>query len=112
MKKLEIIIKPEKLDDLKSLLNAYDVNGINIVNVMGYGSQKGVIKKYRGAEYRVDLLPKVKVETVVEDELADRLIDKLVEETDAEEVGGGKIFVMDVQDAVRMRTGEHGTSAL
>ena len=74
MKKLEIIIKPEKLDDLKSILRENDVNGLNIVNVMGYGNQKGVIKKYRGAEYRVDLLPMVKVETVVTDELADELV--------------------------------------
>ncbi|MBO4981290.1 MAG: P-II family nitrogen regulator [Lachnospiraceae bacterium] len=112
MKKLEIIIKPEKLDDLKALLSENEVNGLNIVNVMGYGSQKGVIKKYRGAEYRVDLLPKVKVETVVEDERADALIDKIVGAINTGNVGDGKIFVLDVQDAVRIRTGERGNEAL
>ncbi len=65
MKKLEIIIKPEKLEDLKEVLDTEEVNGLNIVNIMGYGNQKGIVKKYRGAEYRVNLLPKIKVETVV-----------------------------------------------
>jgi nitrogen regulatory protein P-II 1 len=112
MKKLEIIIKPEKLDELKNLLSENAVNGLNIVNVMGYGNQKGVIKKYRGAEYRVDLLPKVKVETVVDDESADALIDKIVAAINTGNAGDGKIFVMDVQDAIRIRTGERGQEAL
>lgn len=112
MKKLEIIIKPEKLDDLKAILSNNDVNGLNIVNVMGYGNQKGVVKTYRGAEYRVDLLPKVKVETVVADELAEKLVDKIVDEINTGNYGDGKIFVYEVQDAVRIRTGEHGTEAL
>jgi nitrogen regulatory protein P-II 1 len=112
MKKLEIIIKPEKLDELKNLLSNNAVNGLNIVNVMGYGNQKGVIKKYRGAEYRVDLLPKVKVETVVEDDAAEALIDKIVEAINTGNAGDGKIFVMDVQDAIRIRTGERGQEAL
>lgn len=112
MKKLEIIIKPEKLDDLKALLSENEVNGLNIVNVMGYGSQKGVIKKYRGAEYRVDLLPKVKVETVVSDEAADVLVDKIVKTINTGNVGDGKIFILDVQDAIRIRTGERGHEAL
>lgn len=112
MKKLEIIIKPEKLDDLKSILNKNQVNGMNIVNVMGYGNQKGVLKKYRGAEYRVDLLPKVKVETVVDDEMAEKLVDEVVEKINTGNYGDGKIFVLDVQDAVRIRTGERGKEAL
>lgn len=112
MKKLEIIIKPEKLDDLKSILSEYPVNGLNIANVMGYGNQKGVIKKYRGAEYKVDLLPKVKVETVVEDEDAEGLIDRIVDSINTGNMGDGKIFVLDVQDAVRIRTGERGHEAL
>lgn len=112
MKKLEIIIKPEKLEDLKALLEASDVNGLNIVNIMGYGNQKGIVKKYRGAEYRVNLLPKIKVETVVADELADQLVDKIVSEITTGNYGDGKIFVYDVQDAVRIRTGEHGQDAL
>lgn len=112
MKKLEIIIKPEKLDDLKAILNKNQVNGMNIVNVMGFGNQKGVIKKYRGAEYRVDMLPKVKVETVVDDELAEKLVDEIVEKINTGNYGDGKIFVLDVQDAVRIRTGERGKGAL
>lgn len=112
MKKLEIIIKPEKLDDLKSILNKNQVNGMNIVNVMGFGNQKGVLKKYRGAEYRVDLLPKVKVETVVDDEMAEKLVDEVVEKINTGNYGDGKIFVLDVQDAVRIRTGERGKEAL
>ena len=80
MKKLEIIIKPEKLEDLKEVLDTEEVNGLNIVNIMGYGNQKGIVKKYRGAEYRVNLLPKIKVETVVAKENADKLIDKIVKE--------------------------------
>ena len=112
MKKLEIIIKPEKLEDLKELLDTEEVNGLNIVNIMGCGNQKGIVKKYRGAEYRVNLLPKIKVETVVAREHADKRIDKIVKEINTGSIGDGKIFVYDVADAVRIRTGEHGTDAL
>lgn len=112
MKKLEIIIKPEKLEDLKAVLDACSVNGLNIVNIMGYGNQKGIIKKYRGAEYRVNMLPKIKVETVVEDESADQVIEMVVNEIKTGNYGDGKIFVMDVVDAVRIRTGERGSEAL
>lgn len=112
MKKLEIIIKPEKLEDLKTVLDENAVNGLNIVNVMGYGNQKGIVKKYRGAEYMVNLLPKVKVETVVPDEMADALLDKVVKEINTGNYGDGKIFVYEVEDAVRIRTGERGTDAL
>jgi nitrogen regulatory protein P-II 1 len=112
MKKLEIIIKPEKLDALKQLLDEYGVQGMNIVNIMGYGNQKGVVKRYRGAEYKVDLLPKVKVETVVDDSEADKLVESIVKEINTGAYGDGKIFVMEVQDAVRIRTGERGKQAL
>ena len=112
MKKLEIIIKPEKLEDLKEVLDSCEVNGMNIVNSMGYGNQKGIIKNYRSSEYAVNLLPKVKVETVVTDEVAPTLIDKIVKEINTGHFGDGKIFVYDVEDAVRIRTGEHGTDAL
>ena len=112
MKKLEIIIKPEKLEDLKDVLDTEEVNGLNIVNSMGYGNQKGIIKNYRGAEYSVNLLPKIKVETVVADEVAPKLIDKIVDEINTGHFGDGKIFVYDVEDAIRIRTGEHGTKAL
>ena len=112
MKKLEIIIKPEKLEDLKEVLDTEEVNGLNIVNIMGYGNQKGIVKKYRGAEYRVNLLPKSKVETVVAKENSDKLIDKIVKEINTGNIGDGKIFVYDVADAVRIRTGERGKEAL
>lgn len=112
MKKLEIIIKPEKLEDLKAILDDCEVNGLNIVNTMGYGNQKGIVKKYRGAEYKVNLLPKIKVETVVAEESAEELIDKIVKEINTGNYGDGKIFVYDVEDAVRIRTGERGESAL
>lgn len=112
MKKLEIIIKPEKLEDLKALLDAAEVNGLNIVNVMGYGNQKGVLKIYRGAEYRVNLLPKVKVETVVPNEKAEGLVDQIVKEINTGNFGDGKIFVYEVEDAIRIRTGERGKDAL
>ena len=90
MKKLEIIIRPEKLEES-------NVNGLNIANIMGYGNQKGVVKRYRGAEYRVNLLPKIKVETVVSDEVSEALIDKIVKEINTGNYGDGKIFVYDVQ---------------
>lgn len=112
MKKLEIIIKPEKLEDLKAVLDDSEVNGLNIVNIQGYGNQKGIVKKYRGAEYRVNLLQKVKVETVVPDDKAEKLISKIVAEINTGNYGDGKIFVYEVQDAIRIRTGEHGEEAL
>ena len=112
MKKLEIIIQPEKLEALKAILDASNVSGIMISNIMGYGNQKGIIKNYRGASYNVTLLPKIKVETVVSDEVAPGLIDKVVDEINTGNFGDGKIFVYDVEDAVRIRTGEHGDKAL
>ena len=112
LKKLEIIIKPEKLEDLKAIFNESEVNGLNIVNTMGYGNQKGIVKQYRGEEYKIEMLPKIKVETVVADEEADALIERVVNEIKTGNYGDGKIFVMDVQDAIRIRTGEHGNEAL
>ncbi len=112
MKKLEIIIQPEKLEDLKSILDENSVNGLMISNVMGYGNQKGHKKVYRGAEYNVNLLPKVKVETVIEPDAAEALIEKIVSEIRTGRYGDGKIFVYEVEDAVRIRTGERGADAL
>lgn len=112
MKKLEIIVRPEKLEDLRAVLDESEVNGLNIVNIMGYGNQKGVVKKYRGAEYTVNLLPKIKVETVVVAEVAEDLINKIEKEIKTGNFGDGKIFIYDVEDAVRIRTGERGTDAL
>ena len=112
MKKLEIIIKPEKLEDLKDVLSTCEVSGLNIVNSMGYGNQKGIIKTYRGASYNVTLLPKIKVETVVSDAAAPKLIDQIVDEINTGNFGDGKIFIYDVEDAVRIRNGERGEEDL
>mgnify|MGYP002926609088 FL=1 len=109
---MEIIIRPEKLEDLKAILEESNVNGLNIANIMGYGNQKGVVKRYRGAEYRVNLLPKIKVETVVSDEVSEALIDKIVKEINTGNYGDGKIFVYDVEDVVKVRTRETGYDAL
>lgn len=112
MKKLEIIIQPEKLEDLKSILDETSANGLMITNIMGYGNQKGHKKVYRGAEYNVNLLPKVKVESVVEEAVAEAIIEKVVAEIRTGTYGDGKIFVYEVRDAVRIRTGERGAGAL
>jgi len=112
MKKLEIIIKAEKLEDLKAVLDAGNCSGVMISNIMGYGNQKGHNRLYRGAEYSINLLPKVRVETVVTAEEADPLIDTIVKEINTGNYGDGKIFIYDVQDAVRIRTGERGEEAL
>jgi nitrogen regulatory protein P-II 1 len=112
MKKLEIIIKPEKLEDLKVVLDESKANGIMITNIMGYGNQKGYKQIYRGTEYSVNLLPKIKVETVVPTELAEKIIERVVKEINTGNYGDGKIFIHDVEDAVRIRTGERGYDAL
>ncbi|MDO4330299.1 MAG: P-II family nitrogen regulator [Lachnospiraceae bacterium] len=112
MKKLEIVIRPEKLESLKKILEGCKANGIMISNVMGYGNQKGYTQMYRGTSYVVNLLPKVKVETVVSEDIADVIIDQVVKEINTGTYGDGKIFVYDVQDVIRIRTGEHGEQAL
>ncbi len=112
MKKLEIVIKPEKLEDLKGILEGCGASGIMISNIMGYGNQKGYKQMYRGTEYTVNLLPKVKVETVVGEETAEEIVDLVVKNITTGNYGDGKIFIYDVQDAVRIRTGERGEAAL
>lgn len=112
MKKLEVVVKPEKLEDLKEILDECHATGLMITNIMGYGNQKGYKQLYRGTEYKVNLLPKVKVETVVEDPTAVAIIDKVVDRINTGNYGDGKIFVYDVEDAVRIRTGERGANAL
>ncbi|HAU87226.1 MAG TPA: transcriptional regulator [Lachnospiraceae bacterium] len=112
MKKLEIIIKPEKLEDLKSILDESKANGIMITNIMGYGNQKGYKQVYRGTEFNVNLLPKVKVETVIDDDVAEQIVTKVVANINTGNYGDGKIFIYDVEDAVRIRTGERGENAL
>lgn len=112
MKKLEIIIKPEKLEDLKGTLDNCGAHGLMISNIMGYGTQKGYTQMYRGTKYTVNLLPKVKVETVVTEEIVEAIISKVTEQITTGNYGDGKIFVYDVEDAVRIRTGERGDEAL
>jgi nitrogen regulatory protein P-II 1 len=112
MKKLEIIIKPEKLDDLKNILDESKANGIMITNIMGYGNQKGYKQIYRGTEYSVNLLPKIKVETVVATEISEKIVERVLKEINTGNYGDGKIFIYDIEDVVRIRTGERGHSAL
>ena len=112
MKKLEIIIKPEKLETVKGILEAQKVSGLMITHIMGFGKQKGYTQKYRGNEMNVNLLPKVKVETVVSDDAASKICDIIVKEVNTGEYGDGKIFVFPVEDAIRIRTGERGEKAI
>jgi len=112
MKKLEIIIKPEKLEELKTILEESNANGLMITNIMGYGKQKGHKQIYRGTEFTVNLLPKIKVESVVPADVAEIIIEKVLERINTGNFGDGKIFIYDVDDVVRIRTGERGRGAL
>ena len=112
MKKLEIIIRPERLEDLKQILEESKANGLMITNIMGYGKQKGYTNIYRGTECHVNLLPKVKVETVVSTDIAVVIIEKALKEINTGNYGDGKIFIYEVEDVVRIRTGERGQDAL
>jgi nitrogen regulatory protein P-II 1 len=112
MKKLEFIIKPEKLEDLKEVLNELDIKGMTVTMVSGCGLQKGKREVYRGVVYNINLLPKVKIETVVRDEQADTLADTIIKRLRTGNIGDGKIFIYDVADAIRIRTGEHGLDAI
>jgi nitrogen regulatory protein P-II 1 len=112
MKHVEMIIRPEKLEDLKAVLNALSIHGMTVTMVSGCGKQKGRVKVYRGTEFSINLIPKVKVETVVKDEVVDELIGKVLTEIQTGEIGDGKIFVTNVEQAVRIRTGETGSDAI
>ncbi|MBW1698638.1 MAG: P-II family nitrogen regulator [Deltaproteobacteria bacterium] len=112
MKKIEAIIKPFKLDDVKEALNEIGIQGMTISEVKGYGRQKGHKEIYRGAEYVVDFIPKVKIEIVVETERADAVVDKIQAAANTGKIGDGKIFVLPVETAVRVRTGERGKDAI
>ena len=112
MKKIEAIIKPFKLDDAKEALNAVGVQGITVSEVKGFGRQKGHTELYRGAEYQVDFLPKIKLEVVVVDELAEKVELALIESCQTGKIGDGKIFVQSIDTAVRIRTDERGDSAI
>ena len=112
MKKVEAIIKPFKLDDAKQALGQIGVQGMSVSEVKGFGRQKGHSELYRGAEYVVDFLPKVKLEVVVADELVEKVTVALTESCRTGKIGDGKIFVLPVEEAVRIRTGEKGDTAL
>ena len=112
MKKVEAVIKPFKLEEVKDALNAAGVSGMTVSEVKGYGRQKGHVELYRGAEYEVSFVPKVKVELVVADGIAEKVISVIEETARTGKIGDGKIFVSDVGEAVRIRTGERGETAL
>lgn len=112
MKKVEAIIKPFKLDDVKDRLGEIGVQGITVLEVKGFGRQKGHTELYRGAEYVVDFLPKIKIEVVVPDDMVEDVIEAVVEAAHTGRIGDGKVFVVPVEDAVRIRTGERGDRAL
>ena len=112
MKKIEAIIKPFKLDDVREALSEAGVSGLTVTEVKGFGRQKGHTELYRGAEYVVDFLPKVKIELVVADEMLDRCVETIVAAARTGKIGDGKIFVTTVEQVVRIRTGERGADAI
>jgi nitrogen regulatory protein P-II 1 len=112
MKKIEAVIKPFKLDEVKESLHEVGLQGITVVEAKGFGRQKGHTELYRGAEYVVDFLPKVKIEVVCSDDLVERAVEAIVNAARTGRIGDGKIFVTDVLEVVRIRTGERGEQAL
>ncbi|HTW51352.1 MAG TPA: P-II family nitrogen regulator [Bradyrhizobium sp.] len=112
MKKIEAIIKPFKLDEVKDALHAVGVTGMTVSEVKGFGRQNGHTEIYRGAEYVIDFLPKIKVEVVLDDGLVERAVNAIQDAARTEKIGDGKIFVTSVAHAIRIRTGEHGPDAV
>jgi nitrogen regulatory protein P-II 1 len=112
MKKVEAIIKPFKLEEVKEALNTLGIQGMTVSEVKGFGRQKGHTELYRGAEYIVDFLPKVKIEVVVKDEILEKVLDAVTEAAKTGRIGDGKIFVIPVEDTIRIRTGETGEEAI
>jgi len=112
MKKIEAIIKPFKLDDVKEALNEIGIQGMTVSEVKGYGRQKGHKEIYRGAEYVVDFIPKIKIEIVLDTDLVDQVVEKIREAANTGKIGDGKIFVLPVEQAMRVRTGETGIDAI
>lgn len=112
MKRIEAIIRPGKLDEVKNALSTYGVNGLTVTQVIGCGKQKGHTQVYRGVEYAVHLIPKVKLEIVVKDEAVDEIIKIIAQEARTGEIGDGKIFVSNVENAVTIRTGAAGENAI
>jgi nitrogen regulatory protein PII len=112
MKKIEAIVKPFKLDDVKEALNEIGIQGMTISEVKGYGRQKGHKEIYRGAEYVVDFIPKVKIEIIVDSERADQVVETIQNAANTGKIGDGKIFIFSVEDVIRVRTGEKGKDAI
>ena len=112
MKLVKAIIKPFKLDDVREALSEIGIQGITVSEVKGFGRQKGHTELYRGAEYKVDFLPKVKLETAVSDDIVDKVITTIKDAANTGKIGDGKIFVLPIEQAVRIRTGESGDEAL
>ena len=112
MKKIEAIIKPFKLDEVKDQLNEKGAFGITVIEVKGYGRQKGHTELYRGAEYTVDFLPKIKLEIIVKDDQLDEIIKVITQAAQTGKIGDGKIFVSDLEDVIRIRTEERGEDAI
>ncbi|MCP4878567.1 MAG: P-II family nitrogen regulator [Gammaproteobacteria bacterium] len=112
MKIVSAVIKPFRLDDVRSALSDIGINGLTVYEVKGFGRQKGHTELYRGAEYVVDYIPKVKIEVAIDDDLVDQVIDSIIEAARTGKIGDGKIFVTNLENVVRIRTGESGSSAL
>jgi nitrogen regulatory protein P-II 1 len=112
MKKIEAIIKPFKLDEVKDALNAIGIKGMTVSEVKGYGRQKGHTEIYRGAEYVVDFIPKIKLDIIVADEMVDQVINAIIDKSRTGKIGDGKIFVLPVEQVIRVRTGETGSEAI
>jgi nitrogen regulatory protein P-II 1 len=112
MKKIEAIIKPFKLDEVKNALHEVGVTGMTVTEVKGFGRQKGHTEVYRGAEYMIDFLPKIKIEVVLDDSLVERAVQAVMDAARTDKIGDGKIFVVPVEQAVRIRTGEQGPDAV
>src|SRR4030066_2456369 len=112
MKKIEAIIKPFKLDEIKKALNTSGVQGMTVTEVKGFGRQKGHIEFYRGAEYDINFVPKLKIEIVLPDEMIDKAISIIQEKAKTGEIGDGKIFVYSIENVIRIRTGESGAAAV
>lgn len=112
MKKIEAIIKPFKLDEVKEALQDVGVQGLSVIEVQGFGRQKGHTELYRGAEYVVDFLPKVKIEVVLPDDLVEAAVEAITDAAKTDKIGDGKIFISAIEEAIRIRTGETGDDAL
>ena len=112
MKKIEAIIKPFKLDDVKEALNKIGISGMTVLDSKGFGRQKGHTELYRGAEYIVDFIPKIKIEVVINDKMLKKAIDTIQKTANTGKIGDGKIFISNIEEAIRIRTGEKGNSAI